>query len=75
MAVVAAPAVAVTADSAGGFPLAFDFERLETGSSVTMRAFGAGNGAISMLSIRFTRFRHDMVGFIVVGLVKVDVSI
>ena len=55
--------------------VALDLERLETGSRVTIRAFGAGNGAISILSKRFTRLRHDRTGFIVVGLVRVDVSI
>lgn len=72
---VAAAATAVTADSAGDFPLAFDFERLEMGSSVTMRALGAGNGVISIFSKKLIRFRHDIVGFIVVGFVKVAVSI
>lgn len=48
--------------------------RFDTGSSVTMRALGAGNGAISMFSRRLTRFRQETVGFIVTGRVKVDVS-
>lgn len=53
--------------------LAFDLERFETGSRVTMRALGAGKGAISMFSNRLTRRRHVRVGFIVVGRVRVEV--
>lgn len=40
-----------------------------------MRALGAGKGAISMFSRKLTRLRQETVGFIVVGLVSVDVSI
>lgn len=53
---------------------AFDLARLETGSSVTMRAFGGGNGAMSIISRRLTRLRQERVGFMVVGRVRVDVS-
>lgn len=68
--------VVVTVESvAGDFPLTLDFERLETGSRVTMRAFGAGNGAMSMFSRKLMRLLQDMVGLIVVGFVRVDVSI
>ena len=52
---------------------ALDLERFETGSSVTMRALGAGKGAISIFSRKLTRLRQDMVGFMVVGRVRVDV--
>lgn len=52
---------------------ALDLERFEIGSRVTMRALGAGNGAISIFSRKLTRLRQDMVGFMVVGRVRVDV--
>ena len=73
----AAVAVAVAADSVAddALPLPLDFDRLETGSRVTILALGAGKGAMSMFSIRLIRLRQDKVGFIVVGLVRVDVSI
>ena len=53
---------------------ALGLERLETGSRVTMRALGAGKGDMSILSKRFMRLRHEIVGFMVVGFVRVDVS-
>ena len=59
---------------AADFPLLLDLERLDTGSKVTTRGFGAGNGAISIFSRTLTRFRHDKVGFMVVGFVNVAVS-
>jgi hypothetical protein len=52
---------------------AFDLERFDTGSSVTMRALGAGNVAMSMFSKRLTRRRHVRVGFMVVGRVRMEV--
>jgi hypothetical protein len=55
------------------FPL--DFERREIGSRVTTRALGAGKVEISMFSSKLIRLRHETVGFIVVGFVRVDVSI
>lgn len=72
----AAVAVAVTADSVAddALPLPLDFDRLDTGSRVTIRALGAGKGAMSIFSNRLIRLRHERVGFIVVGLVRVDVS-
>lgn len=57
------------------FLFAFGLERLETGSSVTMRALGAGKGEMLMFSKKLTRLRQERVGLIVVGLVMVDVSI
>ena len=54
------------------FPL--DFERFEIGSNVTIRALGAGKGAMSMFSRILTRLRHVSVGFMVVGRVRVEVS-
>lgn len=63
------------ASEPAGLVFAFDLERFETGSRVTTRALGGGKPAISILSSRLTRLRHVMVGFIVVGFVKVDVSI
>lgn len=56
------------------FDLALDLERRETGSKVTTRGLGAGNGAMSIFSRKLTRLRHERVGFIVVGFVRVDVS-
>lgn len=53
---------------------ALDLERFETGSRVTMRALGAGKGAMSMFSRRLTRLRQVRIGFMVVGRVRVDVS-
>lgn len=53
---------------------ALDLERFETGSRVTMRALGAGKGEISMFSRKLTRLRQESVGFMVVGLVRVAVS-
>lgn len=52
----------------------FGFERFEIGSNVTMRALGAGNGAMSIFSRILTRLRQVSVGFMVVGRVKVEVS-
>lgn len=51
----------------------FAFERFETGSRETTRGFGAGNSAISISSSTVTRLWQDMVGDMVVGLVKMDV--
>lgn len=56
------------------FALLLVLERLETGSNVTMRALGAGNGAMSMFSKRLIRLRQVSVGFMVVGRVRVEVS-
>lgn len=64
---------AVVSDG-GDFTFALDLERLDTGSRVTMRALGAGKGAISIFSSRLIRFRQVRVGFMVVGRVRVDVS-
>lgn len=54
---------------------ALDLDRFDTGSRVTIRALGAGKGEISMFSRRLTRRRQERVGFMVVGLVNVAVSI
>ena len=56
------------------FVLLLVFERFEMGSNVTIRALGAGNGAMSMFSRRLTRLRQVSVGFMVVGRVRVEVS-
>jgi hypothetical protein len=61
------------ASEATDLALAFDLERFEIGSRVTMRALGAGNGAMSIFSRRLTRLRQVSVGFIVVGRVRVEV--
>lgn len=58
----------------GDLALFLVFERFEIGSNVTMRALGAGKGAISIFSKRLTRLRQVRVGFIVVGRVRVEVS-
>lgn len=65
---------AAVVSEAGDLDFALDLDRLETGSRVTTRALGAGNGAISMFSSKFTRLRQVSVGFMVVGRVRVDVS-
>lgn len=54
---------------------AFDLDRRVIGSRVTTRGLGGGKGAMSMFSRTLTRLRHVEVGLIVVGLVRVDVSI
>lgn len=54
---------------------ALDLARREIGSRVTIRGLGRGKGAISMFSNTVTRRRQVEVGLIVVGLVRVDVSI
>lgn len=79
----AAPLMGVSIDDVSGaavvsegvvdLAFAFDLERLDTGSIVTMRALGAGKGAISMFSSMFTRLRQVRVGFMVVGRVRVEV--
>lgn len=79
----AAPLIGVSTEAVSGpgvasefvdlaFPLGF--ERLEIGSNVTIRALGAGKGAMSIFSRRLTRLRHVSVGFMVVGRVRVEVS-
>ena len=65
---------AAVASDAGDLGFALDLERLDTGSRVTIRALGAGKGAISIFSRRLTRFRQVRIGFMVVGRVRVDVS-
>lgn len=79
----AAPLTGVSMEAVSGAAVAselvdlafvFGLVRFETGSSVTMRALGAGKGAMSMFSKRLTRLRQVIVGFMVVGRVMVDVS-
>lgn len=79
----AAPLIGVSIEDVSGAAVAsefvdlafpFGFERLEIGSNVTIRALGAGKGAISIFSRRLTRLRHVRVGFMVVGRVRVEVS-
>lgn len=65
---------AVVASELVDLPFIFDLVRFETGSSVTMRALGAGKGAMSIFSKKLTRLRQVIVGFIVVGRVMVDVK-
>lgn len=64
---------AAVVSEAGDFCFALDLERLDTGSRVTMRALGAGKGAISIFSSKLIRFRQVRVGFMVVGRVRVEV--
>jgi hypothetical protein len=79
----AAPLIGVSTEDVSGPAVAselvdlafpFGFERFEIGSNVTMRALGAGNGAMSMFSRILTRLRQVSVGFMVVGRVRVEVS-
>ena len=79
----AAPLIGVSTEDVSGpavasefvdFAFPLGFERLETGSKVTMRALGAGKGAMSIFSKRLTRLLHVRVGFMVVGRVRVEVS-
>ena len=78
-----APLIGVSTEDVSGpavaselvdFAFARDFERFEIGSNVTIRAFGAGNVAMSIFSRRLTRRRQVSVGFMVVGRVRVEVS-
>jgi hypothetical protein len=79
----AAPLIGVSIEDVSGAAVASElvdlalplvFERFEIGSNVTIRALGAGNGAMSMFSRRLTRLRQVSVGFMVVGRVRVEVS-
>jgi hypothetical protein len=58
----------------GRFRGVFARDRREMGSNDMMRGFGSGIGAMSIESTRLTLASHDVVGEIVVGRVRVAVS-
>lgn len=63
-----------TAPSAGGFR-ALVRVLLDMGSSDITRGLSGGTGAISMVSVRYTLVSHEAVGDMVVGRVRVALSI